>query len=156
MIDRRSGLCAALAVHRLLDSRSILILEKHCADIVDSYMDSIGHSNDGQCSLQTVEISSSSTSRRTIRTSVDPGSIVSLALIRAPLASWISLILLPPLPILRDAAISLIQFSCYFRAYTLPMREFGIMNLIVTAREPGRDGVSNGSSLILRTISPNA
>lgn len=30
------------------------------------------------------------------------------------------------------------------------------MNLIVTAREPGTDATSNGSSLILRTIRPNA
>ena len=62
----------------------------------------------------------------------------SLALSRAPLASWISLILVPPLPM------------------TEPMREFGIMNLIVTARLPGTDALSNGSSLILRTIKPKA
>lgn len=62
----------------------------------------------------------------------------SLALSRAPLASWISLILVPPLPM------------------TEPIRELGIMNLIVTARLPGTEGLSKGSSLILRTINPNA
>ena len=70
--------------------------------------------------------------------SVDPGSMASDALRRAPDASWISLILDPPLPI------------------TVPIRELGMMNLIVTAREPGTDETSNGSSLMRRTISPNA
>ena len=73
-----------------------------------------------------------------VRTSVDPGSIPSLAFRRAPLASWISLILEPCLPI------------------TEPMRELGIMNLMVTARLPGTEGTSNGSSLILRTMRPKA
>ena len=71
-------------------------------------------------------------------TSVEPGNIPSLALRRAPLASWISLILVPPFPM------------------TDPIREFGIMNLMVTALLPGTDGLSNGSSLILRKMSPNA
>ena len=71
-------------------------------------------------------------------TSVDPGSIASDAFKRDPEASWISLILEPPFPM------------------TLPMRELGMMNLIVTAREPGTEGTSNGSSLIRRTIRPNA
>jgi hypothetical protein len=52
--------------------------------------------------------------------------------------SWISLILLPAFPI------------------TEPIREFGTINRIVTAREPGTEGTSNGSSLIRRTINPNA
>ena len=39
---------------------------------------------------------------------------------------------------------------------TEPMRELGMINLIVTARLPGTDGTSKGSSLILRTINPNA
>jgi hypothetical protein len=73
-----------------------------------------------------------------VLTSVEPGNIPSLAVSRAPLASWISLIFEPPLPM------------------TEPIREFGIMNLIVTAREPGTEGTSNGSSLILLTINPNA
>jgi hypothetical protein len=38
--------------------------------------------------------------------------------------------------------------------HTLPMREFGMMNLIVTALDPGTDATSNGSSLILRTMRP--
>ena len=62
----------------------------------------------------------------------------SLAFRRAPLASWISLIFVPPLPM------------------TEPIRELGIMNLIVTALLPGTDGLSNGSSLIRRTMRPNA
>jgi hypothetical protein len=37
-----------------------------------------------------------------------------------------------------------------------PMRELGIMNLMVTARLPGTEALSNGSSFILRTMSPNA
>lgn len=69
---------------------------------------------------------------------MDPGSIPSLALSLAPLASWISLILDPPLPM------------------TEPMREFGMINLMVTALLPGIEGTSNGSSLIRRTIKPNA
>ena len=73
-----------------------------------------------------------------LRTSVDPGNIPSLAFKRAPLASWISLILDPCLPI------------------TEPMRELGIMNFMVTARLPGTEGTSNGSSLIRRTMRPNA
>lgn len=73
-----------------------------------------------------------------VLTSVDPGSIPSLALSRAPLASWISFILDPPLPM------------------TDPMRELGIMNLMVTARLPGTEGESNGSSLIRLTINPKA
>lgn len=36
------------------------------------------------------------------------------------------------------------------------MRELGIMNLMVTARLPGTEGTSNGSSLILRTMRPKA
>jgi len=39
---------------------------------------------------------------------------------------------------------------------TEPMRELGIMNLIVTARLPGTDGTSKGSSFIRRTMSPKA
>jgi hypothetical protein len=39
---------------------------------------------------------------------------------------------------------------------TEPMRELGIMNLMVTARLPGTDGTSKGSSLMRRTISPKA
>lgn len=70
--------------------------------------------------------------------SVDPGSIASEAFKRAPEASWISLILEPPLPM------------------TEPMRELGMMNLMVTARDPGTEGTSNGSSLIRRTMRPNA
>jgi len=62
----------------------------------------------------------------------------SLAFNLAPLASWISLILDPDLPI------------------TEPIRELGIMNLIVTALLPGTEGTSKGSSLILRTMSPKA
>ncbi|KAI3476958.1 hypothetical protein L1887_61388 [Cichorium endivia] len=57
---------------------------------------------------------------------------------RAPDASWISLILEPCLPI------------------TDPMRELGTMKRIVTDFEPGTDGWSKGSSLILRTIRPKA
>jgi hypothetical protein len=37
-----------------------------------------------------------------------------------------------------------------------PIREFGIMNLMVTARLPGTEGTSKGSSLIRRTIKPKA
>jgi hypothetical protein len=72
------------------------------------------------------------------RTSVDPGSMPSLAFSFAPDASCISLILEPPFPM------------------TEPIREFGIMNLIVTARLPGTDGWSKGSSLIRLTMSPKA
>lgn len=36
------------------------------------------------------------------------------------------------------------------------MRELGMMNLMVTALDPGTDATSNGSSLIRRTMSPNA
>ena len=57
-------------------------------------------------------------------TSVEPGSIASLAFSLAPLASWISLIFDPPFPM------------------TLPIRELGMMNLMVTARDPGTDGTS--------------
>lgn len=83
--------------------------------------------------------------------------MASLACSLAPLASWISLILLPALPM------------------TEPMRELGMMKLssttefqftsklsecstdrMVTAREPGTEGTSNGSSLILRTTRPKA
>ena len=72
---------------------------------------------------------------------------------RAPLASWISLILEPPLPMLgTSAAVAKPDDS----AHTLPMRELGMMNLMVTARDPGTDGTSNGSSLIRRTMRPNA
>jgi len=39
---------------------------------------------------------------------------------------------------------------------TEPMRELGIMNLIVTARLPGTEGTSKGSSLMRRTMSPKA
>jgi len=39
---------------------------------------------------------------------------------------------------------------------TEPMRELGIINLIVTARLPGTDGTSKGSSLMRRTMSPKA
>ena len=69
---------------------------------------------------------------------MEPGSIPSLALSLAPLASWISLILVPALPM------------------TDPIRELGMINLIVTARLPGIEGRSKGSSLIRRTISPKA
>ena len=75
---------------------------------------------------------------RNISTSVEPGSIPSLAFNLAPLASCISLIFEPCFPI------------------TEPMRELGIMNLMVTARLPGTDGTSNGSSLMRRTMSPKA
>ena len=71
-------------------------------------------------------------------TSVEPGSIPSLALRRAPLASCISLIFDPPLPM------------------TEPILELGIINLMVTALLPGTDALSKGSSLILRTMRPNA
>lgn len=40
--------------------------------------------------------------------------------------------------------------------HTLPMRELGMINLMVTAREPGTDATSNGSSLMRRTMRPNA
>jgi hypothetical protein len=36
------------------------------------------------------------------------------------------------------------------------MRVFGMINLMVTALEPGTEATSNGSSLIRRTIRPNA
>lgn len=39
---------------------------------------------------------------------------------------------------------------------TEPIRELGIINLIVTARLPGTDALSKGSSLILRTMRPKA
>ena len=57
-------------------------------------------------------------------TSVEPGSIASEAFKRDPEASWISLIFEPALPI------------------TLPMRELGMMNLMVTARDPGTEATS--------------
>ena len=41
-------------------------------------------------------------------------------------------------------------------AYTLPMRELGMMNLMVTAREPGTEATSNGSSLMRLTMRPKA
>lgn len=72
------------------------------------------------------------------RTSVDPGNMPSLAFNLAPLASCISLIFEPCLPM------------------TDPMRELGIMNLIVTARLPGTEGTSKGSSLMRRTMRPKA
>jgi len=40
--------------------------------------------------------------------------------------------------------------------HTLPILLLGIINLIVTGRLPGMDGWSNGSSLILLTMSPKA
>lgn len=40
--------------------------------------------------------------------------------------------------------------------YTVPILELGMMNLIVTALEPGTEATSKGSSLIRRTISPKA
>lgn len=39
---------------------------------------------------------------------------------------------------------------------TEPMRELGTMKRIVTDLEPGTEVWSNGSSLILRTMRPNA
>ena len=86
-------------------------------------------------------------------TSVEPGSMDSEAFKRAPEASWISLILAPPLPIL---FISLWSQRHEKKAYTLPMREFGMIYLMVTARDPGTEAISNGSSMIRRTIRPNA
>ncbi len=98
---------------------------------------------------------------RASRTSVDPGNMDSLALSRAPLASWISLILLPALPMLQGTPQSArpprgLPHSPEFPTHTLPIRELGMINLIVTAREPGSEGWSNGSSLIRRTIRPKA
>lgn len=105
-------------------------------------MYSIGHTGYTQHTLQTCGNDSSEANIYDLGnanlTSVEPGSMPSLALSLAPLASWISLIFVPPFPM------------------TEPMREFGIMNLIVTARLPGTEGLSKGSSLILRTIRPKA
>ena len=81
--------------------------------------------------------------------------MASLAFKRAPLASWISLIFDPPLPMLRDASIR-VSLSERRVTHTLPIRELGMMNLMVTAREPGTDATSKGSSLIRRTMRPNA
>lgn len=104
-------------------------------------MNGVGHACDAQDTLQRQPALAGGTDRErteTILTSVEPGSMPSLAFRRAPLASWISLILQPAFPM------------------TDPIRELGIMNLIVTARLPGTEGTSNGSSLILRTMRPNA
>ena len=54
-----------------------------------------------------------------VLTSVDPGNIASLALILAPLASWISLILLPPLPMLHNTPchrLTSVRTTCYLHA----------------------------------------
>lgn len=102
-------------------------------------MDRIGDTRDAQDSLwATKRVRHVRAGRCKLHTSVEPGSIPSLALRRAPLASCISLILVPPFPI------------------TEPIRELGIMNLMVTARLPGTEGLSKGSSLIRRTMSPKA
>ena len=101
-------------------------------------MDGIRNARDAQNPLSNRESSSRKPKVGKGPTSVEPGNMPSLAFNRAPLASWISLIFEPPLPI------------------TEPMREFGIINLIVTARLPGTDGLSKGSSLIRRTMRPNA
>lgn len=74
---------------------------------------------------------------------------------RAPEASWISLILAPPLPILPGQLfIPLLRLKA--ETHTLPIRELGMMNLIVTARDPGTEATSNGSSLMRRTMRPKA
>ena len=77
-------------------------------------------------------------------TSVLPGNICSLAFNLAPLASWISLILLPPFPILRkrhrvNLIILILQAEAVI-THTLPILLLGIMNLMVTGRLPGREG----------------
>ena len=100
-------------------------------------------------------VSKGGTNRNTIPlTSVDPGSIASLAFNLAPEASCISLIFEPPFPILA-ALIKILSIENTI-TYTLPIRELGMMNLIVTAREPGTEATSKGSSLMRRTMRPKA
>lgn len=111
-------------------------LNEDIADIVCRNMYSISDTGNTKNTLRANSASCKHQNRA--RTSVDPGSMPSLAFNFAPDASCISLILEPPFPM------------------TEPMREFGIMNLIVTARLPGTDGWSKGSSLIRLTMSPKA
>lgn len=52
VLDRRSRLSTTLVVHGILHTRSILILEKNRADVVDCDMYSICHSHHRQYSLK--------------------------------------------------------------------------------------------------------
>lgn len=42
------------------------------------------------------------------------------------------------------------------QTHTVPILELGMMNLMVTARDPGTEETSKGSSLIRRTMRPKA
>jgi hypothetical protein len=181
---RVSSSSGRLTVGRSVAARggSVLVLEEDVADVVNGDVDGVGDSRDGEDSLTRVREGREEDewrgregratsgrkegkgareewgggkevieSQRLLiiygrqgqkakwkRTSVEPGSMASEAFSLAPDASWISLILLPPLPM------------------TVPILELGMMNLIVTARDPGTEATSNGSSLIRRTMRPNA
>ena len=117
---------------------TFVCFDENVPDVVGRNVYGVCNTRDTQDPLQNREISTRNLKNGESTTSVEPGSIPSLAFNRAPLASWISLIFEPPFPI------------------TEPMRELGIMNLIVTARLPGTDGLSKGSSFIRRTMRPNA
>ena len=79
---------------------SFLVFEEDGTDVVDGNVDGVGDTRDGQDSLVHRELDCTELGNKQL-TSVDPGSMASLAFKRAPLASWISLILDPPLPMLR-------------------------------------------------------
>ena len=141
---RRSTGIVGRAISRMRGRtwHSFLSFDKNIANIVSCNVYGISDSGHAEYTLHR-SISESITtwsldSQTHTLTSVEPGSIPSLAFNLAPLASCISLILEPCLPM------------------TDPMREFGIMNLMVTARLPWTEGTSNGSSLMRRTMRPNA
>jgi hypothetical protein len=115
-------------------------LDENVAYVVRSDVDRVSDAGNAQDPLFKTRASGQGVTKRERErdTSVEPGNMPSLAFSLAPLASCISLILDPCLPM------------------TEPMRELGIINLIVTARLPGTEGTSKGSSLIRRTIKPNA
>lgn len=116
---------------------TLLSFNEDVPNIVCCYMNSISDTRHTENTLLSMSIIGTPIAHQS-HTSVDPGSIPSLAFSRAPLASCISLIFEPCFPI------------------TEPMRELGIMNLMVTARLPGTEGTSNGSSLMRRTMRPKA
>lgn len=96
---------------------AFLVFEEDSTDVVDGDMDGVGDTGDGEDALgESVWIQGRNNKEQradrearlrrkledqAVLTSVDPGSIASLAFSLAPDASWISLILEPPLPMLR-------------------------------------------------------
>ena len=94
------GLLAVRASASRRAGVALLVVEENGTNVVHGNVDGIGDTRDGENALHP-SVSTAHT-RQSTRTSVDPGSMTSLALSLAPEASWISLILLPPLPILRE------------------------------------------------------